>query len=90
MENEEQRLVFGQVGYDVVDSLFELCSRNFLARPKVVMLSRSTSVRDVKVELLSYHTYLTEIGDIGVEVLPVFFDGQVSFIVDLLAIAPLD
>jgi len=25
VEDEEERLVFGQVGYEVVDPLFELC-----------------------------------------------------------------
>jgi hypothetical protein len=39
VENEEQRLVFGQVGYEVIDPLLEFCPRNFHARAKVVMLS---------------------------------------------------
>lgn len=35
-------------------------------------------------------TYLAEIGDIGVEILLVLFDDQVTFIFDLLTVAPLD
>lgn len=35
-------------------------------------------------------THLTEIRDISVEILPVLFDDQVTFIFDLLTIAPLD
>ena len=39
VENEEQGLVFGQVGYEVIDPLLEFYPRNFHTRPKVVMLS---------------------------------------------------
>ena len=38
----------------------------------------------------STSTHLTEIGNIGVEILLVLFDGQVTSILDLLTIAPLD
>lgn len=38
VEDEEQRLIFGQVSYEVVDPLFEHCSRDFHARPKVIIL----------------------------------------------------
>ena len=34
--------------------------------------------------------HLAEIWDIGVEILLVFFDDQVAFVFDLLAVAPLD
>ena len=44
MENEEEGLIFGQVGYEGVDPLFELCPRHFLTRPKVVMLLGTTCV----------------------------------------------
>ena len=56
VEDEEERLVFGQVGYKVVDPLFELCPRNFHARPKVVMLSGSTQMSDGKSHV-STHSY---------------------------------
>ena len=46
VENEEEWLVFGQVGYEVADPLFELRSRNFHARPKGIMLSRSVWASD--------------------------------------------
>ena len=90
VENEEQRLVFGQVGYEVVDPLFELCPRNFLARPKVVMLSRPTEREERGANVLLYYTYLAEIWHVSVEILGVFFDDQVTFIFDLLAVVPLD
>ena len=89
VENEEQRLIFGQVGYEVVDPLFELCPRNLLARPKVVMLSGSVSVRGTEPNL-AYYTYLAEIGNVSVEILRVLFDDQMTFVFNLLAVAPLD
>ena len=89
MENEEEGLIFGQVGYESVDPLFELCPRHFLTRPKVVMLLGTTCVCEAR-HLVIYNTHLTEIGNISVEILLVFFDDQVSFVFDLLAIAPVD
>ena len=38
MEDEKQRLIFGQISYELVDLLLELCSRDFHARPKIIML----------------------------------------------------
>lgn len=38
VENEEEGLVFGQVGYEIIDLFFELCPRNLHARSKVIML----------------------------------------------------
>ena len=39
VKNEEQRIIFGEVVDEVVDPLLELCSRDLLAHPKVVILS---------------------------------------------------
>ena len=38
VEDEEQRLIFGHVGDEIVDLLLEFCPRDFLACPKVIML----------------------------------------------------
>ena len=38
VEDEKQRLIFGQVSYESVNLLLELCSRDFHARPKIIML----------------------------------------------------
>ena len=43
-----------------------------------------------QVDVSLYCAHLTEIGNISVEILLVFFDDQVTFVFDLLSVAPLD
>ena len=47
-------------------------------------------MRDVKLSISIYNAHLAEIWNIGIEILLVFFDDQVSSIFDLLTVAPLD
>ena len=47
-------------------------------------------MRDMKSAPHFGPTYLTEVGNIGVEILLVFCDDQVAFIFDLLTVTPLD
>ena len=47
-------------------------------------------MRDANFFISIYHTHLAEVWNVGIEILLVFFDDQMTSIFDLLAVTPLD